>query len=310
MKILFWISFLCLSPFLFSCKNSDQHHAPSDKKYQFGLHLTAGEKYYYNINTETQTKLEVNSKKVDNNKSSEIGLIYEVLKDSADTVLVKITYDQLRINVKNNNNEKELDASNGQGSLNPGEKIFSTLKGSSIMVALNKKGDVLQVTGSQEIVDKLLVAMNTRDVNTKKMLQEQLSNFIGEEFIKNNLGQSLKLFPDTAVYIGDTWSRKNVISADLHSEALINYTLTSVKNNMAEVQTGSEISNNSNTNVMGIYAATKIEGKQEGRFEADINTGLLLTGQSTTSMDGTIQTMGKEIPITIKITKHITGKKI
>ena len=153
--------------------------------------------------------------------------------------------------------------------------------------------------------------MNTQDVNSKKMVQEQLSNFIGEDFKKKNyLGQALKLFPDTAVYVGDTWSRKNVISADLKSDALITYTLASVKNNTAEVEAESEINSNSTTNVMGIDAATKIEGKQESHFEADTNTGLLLAGQSTTSMDGTIQMMGKEIPITIKITKHITGKKM
>jgi hypothetical protein len=304
------ISPLCLLPFLFSCKNSGHHNAPSDKKYQFGLHLTTGEKYYYNITSETVTKLEVNNKKVDNNKSSEIGLIYEVLKDSADTIRVKITYDDLRINVKNNNSEKELDASNGPGSLNPGEKIFSTLKGTSIMISLNKKGDIIQVTGNQEIVDKMLSAIDARDANSKKMVQEQLSNFIGEDFIKNNLGQALKLFPDTAVYVGDSWSRKNVISADLKSDALINYTLTSVKNNIAEIESESEISSNSTSAMMGIEALARLEGKQEGRFEADTRSGLLLTGQSTTSMDGTIQMMGKEIPVTIKITKHITGKKI
>ena len=57
---------LCYCTFLYllivSCKNSSHHNSPSDKKYQFGLHLTAGEKYYYNINTETETKLEVNKK--------------------------------------------------------------------------------------------------------------------------------------------------------------------------------------------------------------------------------------------------------
>ncbi len=35
-----------------------------------------------------------------------------------------------------------------------------------------------------------------------------------------------------------------------------------------------------------------------------------MKGDASTKMDGSFQMMGKDIPMTIKITKHITGKKL
>jgi hypothetical protein len=61
---------------------------------------------------------------------------------------------------------------------------------------------------------------------------------------------------------------------------------------------------------MGNEVVMNTKGKQEGHFEMDIVTGLLANGQSTTSMEGNFQVMGKDIPVSIKVTKHITGKKL
>jgi hypothetical protein len=61
---------------------------------------------------------------------------------------------------------------------------------------------------------------------------------------------------------------------------------------------------------MGNEVTASMKGNNEGRFETDTNTGLLMKGETITSMEGSFQMMGKDIPVSIKITKHITGKKI
>src|SRR5437868_4658466 len=66
-------------PTIISCKNGPGHtrsenngsgsnnngSSPGDKKYQFGIQLVKGDKYYYTIKNEIQTKLEVNDKKTE-----------------------------------------------------------------------------------------------------------------------------------------------------------------------------------------------------------------------------------------------------
>jgi len=295
---------------VFSCKTHKRSTQTSDKKFQFLLHFLPGAKYYYTIGTETGTSVLLNNKKLETSNQSEMGLVYEVINTKSDSIFVKITYDQLHINVKNKNGEQDLNTSNAAQSLNPLEKALGAIKGASMNMVLSSKGDVLQITGAKEIADKLLTGLNTQDAYVKEMMQQQMGKLIGDDFIKNNLAHEFKLFPDTAVYVGDSWRRKNVESGIMQFDAPTTYTFTAVKGNTAEVETESEFSNNNTTTVMGIQTVAKMEGKQEGHFETDTQTGLLMKGKSEASLEGTMQVMGRDVPVKIKISKSITAKKI
>jgi len=296
--------------FLFSCKSSPHYHSGNDNKYHAKLSISSGAKYYYTITNKAQTNLSLNDKKVETTKNSEIGLVYEVLRDSTGDQALKITYDKLHIAIKNGNSEQEMDAANP----NPFDltgKLLASIKGSSVFVTLNSKGDILQVTGDKQISDKILSSLNTTDAKTRATVEQQLSKLAGEDFIKNNLAQGFKLFPDTAVYVGDSWTRKNPGSSDIKLDGTTTYTLVSVDNNIAKVETVSEIDNAGNTTkLMGYDVSTNIKGSQKGEFSADMQTGLVTHGLSMLSIKGTIQVLGKEVPATIKVTKEITGTKI
>jgi len=296
---------------VFSCKNNKHNtQVSTDKKFRILLHFSPGAKYYYTIRTETETSVLLNNKKLETSNQSEMGLVYEVMNTKSDSIFVKITYDQLHINVKNKNGEQDLNTSNAAQSLNPLEKALGAIKGASMNMVLSTQGDVLHITGAKEIADKLLTGLNTQDAYVKEMMQQQIGKLIGDDFIKNNLAHEFKLFPDTAVYVGDSWSRKNVESGIMQFDAPTTYRFTAVKGNTAEVETESEISNNNTTIVMGIQTVAKMEGKQGGYFETDTQTGLLMNGKSQASLEGTMQVMGRDVPVKIKISKVITAKKI
>lgn len=300
--------FLCLLPFLFSCKNTI-HHSPNNK-YQFALHLTTGAKYYFNINTETVSKVSVNGKDVETNNKSEAGLIYEVVNSTPDSIQIKLTYDQMKFALKNKAGEKEIDAANAGHSFDDLEKQLAAVKGASMNITLNKKGDILQVTGGNEIIDKLMAATNTRDKAIQVRSREGLNKLIGDDFVRNNLARPFKLFPDTTVSVGDTWKMKNMLPSEIKTDALTTCTLDDIAGNLAKVDAVSEINTNDKTTVMGSEVAANTKGTQEGHFETDITTGLMMNGTSITSMEGSFQLMGRVIPLDLKITKTITGKKI
>jgi hypothetical protein len=46
--------------------------------------------------------------------------------------------------------------------------------------------------------------MHIEDASEKQQVQAQLSSMAGEGFVKNNLEQDFNIFPDSALYVGDT----------------------------------------------------------------------------------------------------------
>ena len=305
-----WVSLL-YGLFAFSCRNALPHHrTESDKSYRTGLNVAAGNEYSYIISNETETRLELNAKKVETTKKSTTTFLYKFLQDSVGTHLLKVTYDKLHITIKNDESEQESDASN-PNPFDPIGKLLASIKGSSVFITLNSKGDILSITGDKEIADKILSSMNTMDAKTREAVQQQLSKLAGEDFIKNNLAPGFKLFPDSAVYVGDSWTRKSPISSDIKLDGVTTYTLRSVEDNVAKVETTSEINNTGNTvKIMGYDVSANVKGSQKGEFTADMQTGLVTHGLSTLSVEGTIQVLGKEVPATIKVTREITGTKL
>ena len=92
------VCFLLFGFSLLFCK--DQGRNAETQIYKLGLHLKAGSKYYYTINNKTETRLEVNGKKIENSNTSQVGLLYEILSDTAGGFLLRITYDSFHIVTK------------------------------------------------------------------------------------------------------------------------------------------------------------------------------------------------------------------
>jgi hypothetical protein len=296
-----------------SCQDVAKQRGQDAEKYNFGLQLQKGSKYYYTIINETKTQLEVNDKKAETGNKAEIGLLYEVVKDSSGFVSVKLTYDKLLIVLTPaEGGEQEYDASDSIYVNDPVIKMLRAIKGSALVINLNSKGDVLNVEGSNEIYQKVMAGLNVPDDASKKQLQGQLSKLVGVNFVKGNLEQGFQLFPDTALQEGDKWNNKLIQEADIKFEGLAEYELTSVKNNTATVEEKSAIANDKKTSIdiMGYKVSTAMKGKQDGLYKIDTKTGMIINGESSAFMEGTMQIMGQEIPVTVKVNKKISVKKL
>ncbi len=120
----------------------------------------ANKNYYYTINTETKSVIEVNDKKVTTGNKSEIGFVYELVKDSSSNLTIKLTYNKLYIVLQKNGAEDEvIDANTPAAEQTTVEKILSTSKDKSISVILNSKGEIIKTIGSKEIPDKIMTGI-------------------------------------------------------------------------------------------------------------------------------------------------------
>jgi hypothetical protein len=73
---------------------------------------------------------------------------------------------------------------------------------------------------------------------------------------------------------------------------------------------GDLTSDKSESNLMGYSVTSNLQGDQQGEYEIDTKTGMLLKNKVTAKVEGSIQIMGKDVPLTIKTTVKMNGKKI
>ena len=307
-----------------SCKNGTGHtkHGGSgnnagsgsdgDANYRFGIQFSKGQEYYYNTKTTIQTSLEVDNKKTETSNQSEMGMFYEVLQDSGNIFSVKITYDKLHIVLKKTDTEDQVyDADNAAESFDQMDQLLSNIKGTSITVTLDSKGNIISTSGSKEIMNKVMGPMSSGDPQMKAKVQELVSRLTGPAFVDETLKESFKLFPDSGLYVGDSWKRQSTQSADMKFDVNSTYTLTSLDDGIAKIESEGKIANPKNTTAtfMGYNVEGDLGGEQEGEFKADMESGLLLHGKTNISIKGYIRILGKNVPVKFRVKKEITAVK-
>lgn len=279
--------------------------------YKFALQLKQGARYYYSLTNETVTKLVVNDKKINKSNTATMGILYEVIKVDADTIIVKLTYDKLHIVLKNDDGKEVIDADKSVEDASTMDGVMSSIKGSSLTITLLKNGTIVKVDGIEEINSKVLSGLQYLDDNTKKQVSVQLTKMVGVDFVKNTIGQDVNFYPDSAITAGTTWVRNSTQPGEINFDAVTTYLLASIDDNNAVIETSSKLSTgNSVINIDGQKVNADVKGNAEGSFEANINSGMLTKASSKSKMEGTIQARMKMVPIEINIKKEVTVKQL
>lgn len=297
--------------FIFSCKQ--KQHNPTDKKYSPVLQIKdSASKYYVIITNETITETTVRGKEINSTNTSTAGLIYTLQKDSVGGYTLQITYDSLQVVSQSGDKKTVMDAAGAALSLNPSERLLAGIKGASIFVQLNDKGKIIAVNGYKEIANKILAKIDIPTEADRQKMQQQLYDMLGEGFVKNNLQEGFGIFPDTAVYVGDSWSKKSTQVNIMQLDVNTTYTLAEVEENVATVKSSAQVAGNgiSGAGVLNNQPAGSLNGKGSGSYKINMQTGMLTQEESDMYIEGKLQVNGIEVPLNVRITKTISSRKL
>jgi hypothetical protein len=292
--------------------NNENTNGATSESNTYKLHFNpaAGSSYYYTINNESDIELEVSGKEINNRTASNVGVAYDIQKDSAGNIVLNMRYDKIHLYSKNGDKETEMDAANAASTSDPVEKMLGVLKGASVSATINSKGEVAALKGYKELGDKIMANLNAPDLNSRNMAQSRVDQVIGEGLIKKNMDQLLNLFPDTTLRIGDTWTLSSKQPGEIAFKVTTTYTLKDIDDGIAIIESRGEMANDKGVaNVMGQAVTGNLEGRQEGTAEIDIQTGMLLSNTIKAKVEGTLQIVGRDIPVTINNTVKMQGKR-
>jgi hypothetical protein len=299
-----------------ACKtqpNSNRHYSDNDpnKIYRLQLNPKAGAQYTYTINKETEFELEVEGKKVDNKRRATMDVTYTIGKDSAGDVVLNMVYDKIHLYTKTGDKETDMDADKAEGSADPSEKMLGLLKGINIQAVVSPAGQIKSLNGFDEIKDKVLASFSPGDAYGRSMAGKQWDERVKEGLVKNNIEQLFNIFPDSAVHVGDRWklSATQKEGINLHSQS--SFQLKEIVDGTAVVHSEGEISSDHSTGEMGGATFTAdLKGKQDGEFEMETATGMLLSSNIHSSIAGTMNMMGRDVPMTIRTDTKMQGRKL
>lgn len=305
-KLLLWVAVL-----LCACNNFSETKKDINQQYRpTKLTITdSAATYYFTITNETNTETEVMGKEIFSNNLSEIGLRYEIKKDSNKQMLITVTFDKIKVVLKNQDKEEEINADNAAISFNPVEKALGKLKGSTVYMRISKNGKLEQIQGYEEIITKVLQDMNIQDNKMKESIENKLSKIIGKDYLKSTLAEAQDIMPDSTINVGDSWTKKTAqVEGEIQLDFTTNYTLTKVENGIATI-TATAKTEKADTDALQNHL-TAITGTHKYIFEIDIATGLVLNNTAVGKLEGTIATAGNEVPLYISTNKKIIGVKI
>lgn len=270
--------------------------------------------YLLTVHNEISTQTEVNEKEFFTNSITDMELLYHISKDSLTNKLITITFNKIHIYIKNQDKEEDLDATTGGASFNPTERMISALKGSKLVIKLDKQGNTLNVQGLDSISKKIRKVIQDNSPETKAAIEQQINQFIGENFIKENISSMFNFLPNYQIVVGDSWVKKQQqTTGGYQFNTSSTFTFSDLsKEGIATITQVSDIENANNDNTLSTNSASQkvtLSGQQKGTIKLDVRTGLIANNKTDLSISGTINAKNKKYPITISANKTISLKR-
>ncbi|HMG69206.1 MAG TPA: DUF6263 family protein [Chitinophagaceae bacterium] len=311
-KKLIQLLFFPICIYTVGCKtnpDSNRNYADRSKVYKLHLAPVTGSQYYYDISNESEISVELNDKKTKSLSKSSAGVYYVMGKDSLGNTLVTITYDKLHVYSKKGDVETDADAANGLAAVNPLEKMLGSLKDTKMSATINSKGEIINIQGYKELEDKIFSELNFNDDATKAQARGMWENAVGNGIIKNNMEELFRIFPDSSVHIGDSWKLNSLQNGFTVKNI---YKLKAINDDLALIESEGVISSDSSlTNSPGLGGIpAELKGDQQGEYEMETKTGMLVSAKLKASIKGTVTAGGGDVPITIETSVKINGKKL
>lgn len=174
-------------------------------------------------------------------------------------------------------------------------KVFHSLLEHPVHLILAKTGDILEVNGGEELVEKMTASSELQDDFSKNMMKKSLESEFGSQALADSYKQMTFIYPGKKVKVGDTW--KNAYQGKMQTENT--WTLDSLTSEHAIITGKSDV-------VMDIVepaTTMMLTGTQRTSITTDLSSGFVqsMTVEGTSEGTSQITQMGNQkIPTTIK----------
>jgi len=280
-----------------SCKNSD---APAGSVLKFNLEKN--KQYDYEIVWDMDQKVMDRDNKI----NLLAGYSFEVTEEKDKIKTLRGVYKSFRLYMKIMDMEMDIDTDKPVDTISEGEnkgdqmsmmkKIFTGIKGKIFTMKVDEEGNVLSVSGFDEIINSMIDSAGVNE-DMKLQMKVSLMDQFNEQELKNQFAQVFMIFPNKSVKVGDSWQKKYLMSGKMPANFSTTYTVKQIE--------GNQVTLDAKTAIAPAGGEMEVKGEQTGTLLVDSKTGLVLHAEFNQDME----TKTGDFQITIHSKGKIKGKE-
>jgi hypothetical protein len=208
---------------------------------------------------------------------------------------INLTYRRVKIDQDFDGQKIEFDSDNPPEVLDPSMKGLSVMTGTVIRIQMTSDGKVAGIDGVDEMIDKMIKAMNITDSGQKQAVLADMRKQWGVDAMRQSLEQITSFYPDKPVTPGSTWKTEYNLSYGVPMNILSNYTLQTRISGTDSIEVSSHIfsdSSSSSVSMGSLKMSYSINGAQDGTILADVASGLPANSTLEMHYDGEVTVSG------------------
>ena len=261
---LYAIAVICFSSFIIGCNSADKKTASDNVSLKFNLQK--GKTYLYSMQMNMENNMQ--GQKMDTDMDFDYSL--QILDDKDSLKTIRTTYDRIamkmdagvmKVDFDTNQPQKDSVVNIQANPMTLMSNMFYAMKGKSFDMKVNSKGEVVQVTGLEEMKQTLINSMT--DENLKGAMSQAFASQFNEDNIKNSFSQALNIFPDKPIKVGDTWNKKMSMGGMAAADMTTTYTVKDIKADNVVLDVKADIN------------MAQAKGAQTGTMHVSSETGLV-----------------------------------
>jgi Family of unknown function (DUF6263) len=297
MKKIIWlpaITFVMIAVVVLpSCKNADE---PAGTVLKFNLEK--GRQYDYEIIWDMDQKMM--------DKESTINLLagysFEVTDEKDKIKTLRGVYNHFRLYMKIMDMEMDIDTDkpveniSGEDPMTLMKKLFSGIKGKAFFMKVDEEGNVLSVTGFNEIINGMVDSAGVND-DMKLQMRVSLKDQFNEQELKNQFAQAFMIFPNKRVKVGDSWQKNHRMGGKMPAVLSTTYTVKKMENE--------QVTLDAKTVIGSAGGEMEVKGEQTGTLLLNSKTGLVVNAEFVQE----IETKTQDFQIKVNGKGRIKGKE-
>jgi len=259
------------------------------------LNLQPGASYIYTMDMNQSNTQTVDGEEQKLEQQMLMVWDYNVLERKADgNMVVEIIYHRVKISQNYGHESTGYDSDNPPDYLDPSMKGMASLPGSELTIGLRSNGDVLEIRGVEELLDKMIAALELPESPQRDAVIQNLRAQFGVDAIKQSIEQITSFYPDKPVNVGDRWKNNVEVNTGFPMRIDSEYNLKLRQDGAAMIDVASQLSSNPQKamSVGPLTMAYDIAGTQTGSIIVDETTGLPTKSEISLQFSGTVKVSG------------------
>ncbi|MDD3771596.1 MAG: DUF6263 family protein [Weeksellaceae bacterium] len=250
-----------------------------DESFSFRYNLKKGENYPFYLKISTEQSMSAQGQSMNLSSSRTVDFDYFVESVEGNKFTLKATFKGFSESFKSPIGENISYNTNSAKPTNPDVaqswSIYKSITGQTFTMIVDNKGKVLSVTGLDKVVNNAVEKLKTDFTpEEQKEIRSLLEMSLSQEAIRTQFEDSLNIFPDKSLKIGEKWEDTQKINeGPIKGENKVVRTFEGIQDGKAVITVKGTQSVNGSETQNGITATMKNTSTLNGRIELDLETG-------------------------------------